>query len=603
MVLPRKSTNARHARVLWNRIQTATDGCCGSTTPTSSSRTKVQMRTLRILVFMLLLLAWFVFKTVLIMMTTSATTIPLRAEQAIETITATTQSTIQSSSTTIVGLRLAPQLTIVSEQSKAEEQTKHDTMSSVPEQDTTNATTTATSSTIAYAISLVKCGDHQTNAAGLTDAALILRHSIHVISCRNPESNSKYDYVMVAIVHRQAVPCSHILRKVGFQIMIVDSPVQRQDIQGDYLKKHIQKEWCCGHGECVVIAWHFVHPSFTLRTRHPSLVQTPIACSVHSLSISLLRAIKTDEFIKWFPYTMTDYPAVVHVDIDFAFFRPMDELFDAMMYPADSELGRAARAKIATERPSEALPDRIDAFFTRDWPQVMPGRLPGYQAGFVVVRPDPTVFEELAAIVKKGDYVSGYSRANGWGGLGYGGFVGAMAMQGLMAYYYDHVRPNTSVELNQCRYNWMGMDVRYRAQPNFNSRSAKVGRCRNDKDTCEDCTITPLDQIQSAHYTQCRKPWNCIGIGVQGGARGSAIDTSAGSYEKCMEVVTKWHSLRTDFEAKLFRLTSDQRLLKAASHTYMVEVFQGHCAGEGGKNYTPIDATDDTFAMVPKLYE
>lgn len=411
--------------------------------------------------------------------------------------------------------------------------------------------------TIAYAISLVKCGDHQTNAAGLTDAALILRHSIHVISSRNPESHSKYDYVMVAIVHRQAVPCSDILRKVGFQIMIVDSPVQRQDIQGEYLKQHIRKEWCCGH----------------------------------------------DEFIKWFPYTMTDYPAVVHVDIDFAFFRPMDELFDAMIHPADSELGRAARARIAMERPSDTLPDRIDAFFTRDWPQVMPGRLPGYQAGFVVVRPEPAVFEELTAIVKKGDYVSGFSRANGWGGLGYGGFVGAMAMQGLMAYYYDHVRPNTSVELNQCRYNWMGMDVRYRAQPNFNPRSRKVGRCRNDNDTCEDCTVTPLDQIQSAHYTQCRKPWNCIGVGVQGGARGSAIDTNAGSYEKCMEVVTKWHSLRTDFEARLFRLTSDQRLLKAASHSYMVEVFQGHCAGEGGKNYTPIDATDETFAMVPKLYE
>ena len=30
--------------------------------------------------------------------------------------------------------------------------------------------------------------------------------------------------------------------------------------------------------------------------------------------------------------------------------------------------------------------------------------------------------------------------------------------QGLMAYYYDMVRPHTSVELNQCRFNHMGMD-------------------------------------------------------------------------------------------------------------------------------------------------
>lgn len=31
-----------------------------------------------------------------------------------------------------------------------------------------------------------------------------------------------------------------------------------------------------------------------------------------------------------------------------------------------------------------------------------------------------------------------------------------------MAYFYDVVRPNTAVELNQCRFNHMGMDVRYR---------------------------------------------------------------------------------------------------------------------------------------------
>ena len=301
---------------------------------------------------------------------------------------------------------------------------------------------------------------------------------------------------------------------------------------------------------------------------------------------------------------MTDYPVVVHLDIDFALFKPMDELFDAVIHPKDSELGQAARAKIRQERPTDPLPDRIDAFFTRDWPQVMPGRIPGYQAGFVVVRPELAVFDELTAIVKKGDYVPGYLGANGWGGLGYGAFVGSMAMQGLMAYYYDHVRTNTSVELNQCRYNWMGMDVRYRAPPSFKPGHAKVGQCRNDRgDDCEDCTVTPLDDIQSAHYTQCRKPWNCIGVGAKGGAGGSAIDTSAGSYEKCMEVVSKWHQLRTDFETKLFALTSDQRLLKGASQTYMVEVFQGHCGGEGGKNYTQIDASDETFAMVPKLYE
>jgi hypothetical protein len=85
---------------------------------------------------------------------------------------------------------------------------------------------------------------------------------------------------------------------------------------------------------------------------------------------------------------MTQYPAVVHVDIDFAFLQPMDELFDAIVYPKDSVLGQAARKQIARERPTDAWPDQIDAFLTRDWPQVVPGRIAGYQAGFIV-RFDP----------------------------------------------------------------------------------------------------------------------------------------------------------------------------------------------------------------------
>ena len=39
--------------------------------------------------------------------------------------------------------------------------------------------------TVAYAISLIKCNDHQTNDAGLVDAALVLRHSIHTLSIRS----------------------------------------------------------------------------------------------------------------------------------------------------------------------------------------------------------------------------------------------------------------------------------------------------------------------------------------------------------------------------------------------------------------------------------
>mmetsp|Transcript_18262 Transcript_18262/g.27666 ORF Transcript_18262/g.27666 Transcript_18262/m.27666 type:complete len:535 (-) Transcript_18262:217-1821(-) len=415
-------------------------------------------------------------------------------------------------------------------------------------------TKTHNASTIAYAISLIKCGDFQTRSTGLIDAALVLRHSIHLI-----HRNSKYGYQMVVIVHPQAIECSHLFEKVGFLSIVVEPPVTPDQIKGEYLSKHIHKEWCCGH----------------------------------------------DEFIKWHPYRMAEYPVVVHVDIDFAFVQPLDDLYDAIQFDKDSPEGRAARSRLLLERRDDAkLPSHIEAFYTRDWPQVIPGRIPGYQAGFLVVKPNVTVWDELSDIVKEGHFVEGFSRNNGWGGLGYGGYVGAMAMQGLLAYYYDHIRPGAGVELSQCRYNWMGMDLRYNHPPSFQPRHPKKGQCRNDRgDDCEDCRLTPLSQITSIHYTQCRKPWNCISIGADGGNKGSAIDTWSGNLTKCLEVVTFWHSLRTDLEQSLYKLTQDSELVHKKG-SYREEIFQGHCIGEGGENYSPISSVaDTTLAQIPKLYQ
>ena len=313
-------------------------------------------------------------------------------------------------------------------------------------------TTTTKRVTIAYAISLVKCGDHQSTAGGLIDAAIVMRHSIHLT-----HQHSKYDYKMYAIVHTNAQDCSQLLRDVGFEISVVDSPVQVSEIRGEYLKKSIHKEWCCG----------------------------------------------ADEFIKLYAYELP-HPVIVHVDIDFAFYKPMDDLFDAILYDKDSPEGKAARSRIPLERPEEGFPDIIGSFITRDWPQSIPGRKAGYQAGFIVARRDLSIVKEVVEVIKEGNFVEGFGRDNGWGGIGYGGFVGAKAMQGLMAYYYDIIRPNNAVELNQCRFNHMGMNVVYNASPNFNPRYKSVGKCRNNKNECEDCMTTDFDKIYNVHYTECK---------------------------------------------------------------------------------------------------
>lgn len=233
--------------------------------------------------------------------------------------------------------------------------------------------------TVAYAVSFIKCGDFQTHAAGLVDASLILRHSIHKISKRNPLSGSKYDYKMYAIVHRQAEECSKTLKDVGFEIVVVDSPIQNKDIRGDHVRKHIHKAWCCG----------------------------------------------SDEFIKWYAYTLP-HEVIVHVDIDVAFYKPMDNLFDAILFDKDSEEGKAARSKLELENPKEdkdKLPDKIGAFITKDWGQVAPEKFPaGYQAGFLVARHDPKILPELREIVLEGNYTDGWGYGRGWGGSGHGGY-------------------------------------------------------------------------------------------------------------------------------------------------------------------------------------
>ena len=54
--------------------------------------------------------------------------------------------------------------------------------------------------------------------------------------------------------------------------------------------------------------------------------------------------------------------------------------------------------------------------------------------------------------------------------MGYVDVVGSMAMQGLPAYFYGIICPNTTVELNGCRYNHMEANVYYKDVQNFISK-------------------------------------------------------------------------------------------------------------------------------------
>jgi len=280
----------------------------------------------------------------------------------------------------------------------------------------------------------------------------------------------------------------------------------------------------------------------------------------------------------------------------------MDNLFDAIRYGKDTPEGQAARKVIELERPEESYPDEIGAFLTRDWTQVAPNKFPpAFQAGFLVARHDPSAMVEMLEVVREGNYSHGWGWDYGWGNKGYGGVVGSMAMQGLVAYYYDHIRPNNAVELNQCRYNHVGVDVLYRNKPNFRKNVPGVGGCRNALKYCEDCMVTEMEKIYNVHYTLCRKPWQCVATGRPKGMN-PTMNTNSVNLTHCHEVVKQWHDLRVDFENQLYDLTGDGTIKEGTVGEYHKEIFSGHCDSDIDGNYLKIAGKPETFKRVGELY-
>jgi hypothetical protein len=411
----------------------------------------------------------------------------------------------------------------------------------------------------------------QSTPTGLIDAAMVLRHSIHALSSR--VGVSQYNYKMYAIVETQAQGCSRPLHDMGFKVLYRDAPiVPSQDIRDSFLRTNIDREWCCG----------------------------------------------AKEFVKLYAYTLPE-PIVVHMDIDVVMMhqKPMDTLFDVLLYDATSVIGQEARLQLEVERrqsPSEQVPLPLhpQAAFTMDWGQVVPGYQPLYQAGFLVARTNPQVFHDIVHLIKTESYVPqsqgvGFKHL-GWGGSGVGTYVGAMAMQGIIAYYYKYKAPNTWIELNQCRYNHMGMDTKMRGEPNFVRKH--MGKCRNNSTYCEDCMVTQLQDIYTIHYTQCRKPWLCVGEGNEGVPRRVRDRTRRDKLllpiksvhvDHCLELAKVWHDHRTDLETKLQKLTGDTSIATGQSGSYMKHIFRGHCAELGPDGYLKIGATS-TLKRVHELY-
>jgi hypothetical protein len=419
---------------------------------------------------------------------------------------------------------------------------------------------------IAHAVSLIKCG-RVASVTGFLDAAAVLRHSIHQQSIHHTTATtggggrrSKYSYHMYAIVHTDCEDHAPLLETLGYTTMIRDSPVALDTIREGWYRDHVEGENCCG----------------------------------------------SREFIKLFAYELEDHPVVVHWDLDVAVLQPMDDLFDSMLLDASSEAGAAARSRLELQFPSRPLPDRIDAFFTRDITSSQPWeRVQGVQGGFLVARPDGGVLQQYVQIIQQANYTASSKRGDGsgWGGLGYGGFQGAMAYQGIVAYYYDHFHKG-AVELNACRWNQVVADVLWRGparkeEYHLKCRQQQGQESSQQQQTCEDCRITPIERVKTVHFTACKKPWECAlphPRKTRNAADQYRVDNLT-NVTTCGRLFEKWFALRRDFEAQLEKAAGVLPPNRDGSHE--VSSFLGYCKGRG--NYIPMNPPPQDF-NASKLY-
>ena len=338
-------------------------------------------------------------------------------------------------------------------------------------------------------------------------------------------------------------------------------------------------------------------------------------------------------------YHLTNHPIVVHWDMDVAILQPLDDLYDAMLYPATHPRGLAARNRIERQHPDEPWPEKIDAFLTRDITSAKPWeKITAVQGGFLMARPDKSVFNKYIEFIKEGNYTKGRGDGSGWGGLGYGGFQGAMAYQGavvseqrqylfhqefivilvvsnninssstitsIKAYYYDILRPKTAVELNVCRWNQVGADVIWRGPEKMDHHL----QCRDyprkklpdgkpdyaSNTNCEDCRNTPIAHVKTVHYTACKKPWECK-IAYPRNPRDqkqkyrlqNLVNVTA-----CMDLVREWFALRRDFEDNLQSASQGKAELSSRNGAFESQYFLGYCSSDG--KYVPMKPPPDDF--------
>jgi hypothetical protein len=271
----------------------------------------------------------------------------------------------------------------------------------------------------------------------------------------------------------------------------------------------------------------------------------------------------------------------------------MDDLFDAIIFDKDSVPGKQARSKLRIQQPlHQKLPDRIDAFFTRDIALARPwDNRQVAQGGFLVARPSMEAFQSYLDVIKEANFSARCDDQGGWGRLGYGCKMGSMHYQGVVAYFYDHIDPGKGhgVELDVCAWNQVAHSVIYqgkieewhgtcRQSPIY---GGNVSFNRPEFGACHDCRILPIEETMTVHYTACSKPWQCR-YNEQDPVAAVTATTNATT---CGLLVKEFYRVRKDLEQQLESIVGSSVTTKTyqGDKAFHPEYFLGYCGKQNGK--------------------
>jgi hypothetical protein len=276
------------------------------------------------------------------------------------------------------------------------------------------------------------------------------------------------------------------------------------------------------------------------------------------------------ELLKFEAFTLTQHDAIVLLDMDTMVLNPLDEALDLLLdgkVPAD-----AASHLMYPERP---IPEDVWILHTSDfemvWPDVEPKPA---QGGFAIFKPNRTIYSEVMDIVREGKW----DRRWGWGPTrdsSTGWFYGVETFQGLVPYYF-HVlksRQNHVVLLNWCRYNHMS--VAHTEPVEIPGTNSSKETCRNNREECEDCRKRKLEEISSAHFTICQKPWWC---------EPQQLNPKPDDKKRlCYQLHRTWFEFRSQMEASWGRTGRG-----STTEDKFVAQFRGYCSANGEFGYEPI---------------